>query len=174
MTIDLGTVLAAIGLTIGAAGIILTIFQHFLAEHRRARITNPPNNSENGGRRLAISGEIPHRKRDRTYWIAIQPADCRESGAWWPQNRELTIESGGTWELTGARLGRDGDAGENDVNKSYTIGLFEVTGPARQQFARLAAIDKELKPTKAAKLHHSIQVRRVRYQRHNDGGLVSA
>ena len=165
MTIAVGATLGIIGTIVGAIGAIIRASVVLLANRKTARITNPLNNSENAGRLLTISGEVPRHRARRTYWIAIQPADCRATGAWWPQNRALTFHTAGGWTLSGARLGREGEAGEHDVNKSFTLGLFEVSGPARHQFKRQAAIDKELSLTSDSTLLHSVQVRRVRYVR---------
>jgi hypothetical protein len=153
------TVVAVVSAFITIVAGILGIRRHFVPD-RRAQILSPPSGSENGGRRLSVSGIVPSRRRKAIYWVAVQPSDCREDDFWWPQGEELSFEPDDSWTVTGVTLGREQrDGGEADIGIVYTIGLLEVPLSVRSLFRNDIRV---CRPREAAILH-AIDVRRVRW-----------
>jgi hypothetical protein len=152
-------VLVVVSTVITIAAGILTIRRYFVP-HRQPEIISPPSGSENGGRRLSVSGTLPTRRHGAVYWVAVQPSDCREEDRWWPQRKELTIERDGSWTVGGVTLGREqGEGGAADIGVLYTIGLLEVPSTVRDVFRNDIPVTR---PPECLILH-TIDVRRVRY-----------
>lgn len=152
-------IFAALGVSVGLMAGCLQIWQHF---KRSPKILNPNDGAECGGRYVTLSGIVPRRKWRARYWIAIQPSDCRGSGAWWPQGHELVFGRKGAWLLERATLGR---VGQVDVGATYTLGLFEVLPGAREAFSKMAGMGERLKLVDVSEYCnqlHTIEVKRVR------------
>lgn len=138
----------------------LAIRRYFVPERRAQILSPPPPRSENGGRELTVYGTVPRRRRQAIYWIAVQPSDCRAQDLWWPQRQELTFERDGSWSLQGVTLGREhSDGGAADIDKDFTIGLFEVPAAAKSKFVN----DTPITRPPDCSILHAIDVRRVRY-----------
>ena len=157
------TLISIVSLVGGAVAIVagvLAIRRHF-SPHEDPEIINPINQAETGGRYLTISARIPRPRRRASYWIAIQPNDCRGDAVWWAQNSPLVFQTNGTANLAGVRLGREGPDGSHDIGKTFTVGLFEVSGSAKTVFVEFAAKDERMPLPTECKLLHSVEVRRV-------------
>src|SRR2546429_3974571 len=98
------TIASVAGTLVAIAAGVLAIHRYYYPE-AKAEIVNPTHLSQNGGRYLTVSVSVPRRRRRTAYWIAIQPDDCRANGIWWPQNRPLTFQEGGSASLGRVRLG---------------------------------------------------------------------
>lgn len=96
----------------------LFAFRRYYRPETRAEIINPSHQSENGGRHITVSVNIPRRRRRAVYRIAIQPNDCRADGIWRPQNAPLSVNASGSASLPRVRLGRDGP---QDVGKHLPL-----------------------------------------------------
>jgi hypothetical protein len=94
----------------------------------------------------------------RHIWLLVQPEDCRFDGLWWPQDEALEIRSDGSWISKPARLGREGD---QDVGKSFTIGLFVAAQATGAEVKAMANRDEPMKLPVGCKALHSIEVTRV-------------
>ena len=148
------------------ASTVITVVGGVLAIHRYFRpdrlpqILSPPTGSENAGRRLAVSGVLPTPQASSTYWIAVQPNDCREQDWWWPQRSQLTLGRKGMWNVQGVTLGREASAGgREDIDKGFTIALFEIPTELKGVFRDDICITKP----PGCSLLHSIEVKRVRW-----------
>lgn len=146
-----------VGIVAFIAG-LLAIRRYYNPE-AKPQIINPTNQSENGGRYLTVSVNIPRRHRRALYWIAVQPNDHRGKGVWWPQNSPLSLDKSGSASLPGIRLGRESSA--HDINKTFTVGLFEVTNSAQAVFSVFAARDEPMPLPTHCKLLHSVEIKRV-------------
>ena len=153
----LGTI---VGLAAGGCYYVGGLFaiQRYYRPETRAEIINPSHQSENGGRHITVSVNIPRRRRRAVYRIAIQPNDCRADGIWWPQNAPLSVNASGSASLPRVRLGRDGP---QDVGKTFTVGLFEVFGNAQAIFSSFAYRDNATMLPSECRPLHSVEVRRV-------------
>ena len=163
MSSTLLSIVAILASLVGIVSGVLAI-RHHLSPDKRGKIDNPPTQSENGGRYLTVIGNVIARKRNRIYWLAIQPSDCRGAGSWWPQGQQLLLESDGGWLLHQAKLGRDGPEGDADIGKSFTIALVEipVRSTAQRDFQKMTG-DEGLRLSPNCKILDSVEVKRVRY-----------
>lgn len=134
-------VVSFVGVVVGIVAGVLAIRRHYDPE-AKPHIVNPPHQSENGGRYLTISAIVPYPRRRAFYWIAIQPNDCRADGKWWPQNSPIELNSSGFGSVPGVRLGREGPDASEDIGKTFTVGLFEVTKNAQRIFVSSAKDDQ--------------------------------
>lgn len=162
MTLGPIEIVTAVSAVIGGVLAVMQLRDRY-ASHG-ASIEHPIDGTEVSGRDLAVSGRVPKRRRGVTYWVAIQPCDTSVGqNMWWPQRHELTIEPSGYWSLENATLGRGGAIGEEyDVGKLFTIGLFEVTGEARERFSRICRTGERLKLSSQCRRLHAIKVRRIK------------
>jgi hypothetical protein len=156
------SIVTVTGTLVGIVAGVLAIYRYYRPA-AKAEIVNPTHQSENAGRHLTVSASIPRRRRRTVYWIAVQPDDCRANGIWWPQNRPLAFQKGGSASLGRVRLGREGRDGTPDVGKTLTVGLFEVREDAQGTFSEFADRDDPMGLPAECKLLHSVEVRRVRY-----------
>lgn len=74
-------IITVAGIVAGLVAAGIQIRQHY---RQVPRILNPVNGAKCGGRTLMISGVVPRRKRSATYWVAIQPSDCKGAKAGHP------------------------------------------------------------------------------------------
>lgn len=158
---NLFTIVTLVGLLVGIVAGVLAIRRYYDPESK-PEIAAPSHHSVNAGRILAISVNVRHPRRRANYWIAVQPSDHRSEGQWYPQNSPLTFSSAGSASLRGVRLGRDGTDGAKDIDKSFTIGLFEVFKDAQPIFSEFASNEHSMPLPTACRLLHTIEVTRIR------------
>lgn len=139
---------------------IVAVVSLFL-DKGRTRITSPPNAAENRGRYISVHGRVARPNKRAQYWLAVQPSDCREEASWWPQNEPLALKTKGSWEISQARLGRGGEAGLDDVGKTFTLAIVEVLLHAQETIKQYADEDERLRLPDDCRLLHSIEVKRV-------------
>lgn len=151
--------LAVASSVVTVVGGVLAIHRYFKPD-RLPQILSPPTGSENAGRRLAVSGIVPVPESSSTYWVAVQPSDCREQDWWWPQRAELTLGRKGAWTVHGVTLGRElENGGRDDINKGFTIALLEVPADLKDVFKDDVCITKPVR----CSILCSIDVMRVRW-----------
>lgn len=152
-------ILAVASSIVTVVGGALAIHRYFKPD-RLPQILSPPTGSENAGRRLAVSGVVPVPDSNSAYWIAVQPSDCREQDLVVAAARRDNLSHKSAWTVRGVTLGRELDSGgRDDINKSFTIALFEVPADLKDTFKDDVCITK---PTRCSILC-SIDVMRVRW-----------
>lgn len=156
------TIISVLGGLVGIATGLLAIRKHFRSA-TPAKIVSPPSHSQNGGRFVTIQANVPLLRRSSKYWIAVQPDDCRADGWWWPQNAPLDFDEVGSATLQRVRLGRELNDSREDIDKAFTLALFEVGDPAQSKFADFARRDERMTLPRGCSLLDSVEVRRVRY-----------
>jgi hypothetical protein len=155
-------IVSVVGGFVGIAAGLLAIRRHFFPK-AKARIVSPSSQSENAGRYVTVLISVPDRRRRFTYWIAIQPSDCRGDGLWWPQKAPLNFDANGSASLNRVRLGRVGKEAIQDVGATFTVGLFEVAKFAHGTFTGFAARDERMSLPAGCSLVDSVEIRRVRF-----------
>jgi hypothetical protein len=156
---EFATYMTILAGALGSIAAIVGIASRF-STRLDSQITSPPSGSEVGGRWVSVSGTLRSR-RGVDSWVAVQPSDCREDDAWWPQNHAVKSGRRGGWSVSKIRLGRELPDGAMDIGKTFTMGLFEVSGKARKRFEQFASRDDPMSRPEECRLVCSVEVRRV-------------